>query len=77
MGLPFITGNDRYDLARRLVEIAREPGVLDRLRAAVRPPKSIALHGAEIEAIYADLLSSAPRAIAEPPASPAAIGGRD
>lgn len=51
-------GNDRYDLARRLVEVVREPKRLDRLRANVKPPKSIAEHTAEIEALYRDLLSS-------------------
>jgi glycosyltransferase involved in cell wall biosynthesis len=46
-------GNDRWDLSRRLVEIVREPGVLDRLRAGVRMPKGMAEHAAELEAVYA------------------------
>jgi hypothetical protein len=48
-------GNDRWDLARRIVEIVREPARLDRLRAGVRPPKSIAEHTTELEAEYAPL----------------------
>ena len=53
-------GNDRYDLARRLAECVREPTMLDRLRANVRPPKSIEDHAGEIETLYRDLLSSEP-----------------
>jgi glycosyltransferase involved in cell wall biosynthesis len=45
-------GNDRWDLARRLAGIVREPRVLDRLRAGVRPPKGMAEHAAELEAVY-------------------------
>lgn len=51
-------GNDRYDLARRLVEIVREPRTLDRLREGVRPPKSMPEHAREIETLYTGLLSS-------------------
>ncbi|VAX41266.1 hypothetical protein MNBD_PLANCTO03-443, partial [hydrothermal vent metagenome] len=51
-------GNDRYDLARRLAEVVREPTLLDRLRANVRPPKAIADHAGEMETLYRELLSS-------------------
>lgn len=50
-------GNDRYDLARSLAELVREPTVLDRVRANVRPPKSIAEHAVEMERLYRDLIS--------------------
>jgi hypothetical protein len=53
-------GNDRYDLARRLVECVRDPTLLDRLRANVTPPKTIEDHAAEVETLYRDLLSSGP-----------------
>jgi glycosyltransferase involved in cell wall biosynthesis len=49
-------GNDRYDLARRLAEIVREPRTLDEVRRNVRPPKGIAHHGAEMENLYRTLL---------------------
>ncbi|MFM9996348.1 MAG: glycosyltransferase [Phycisphaerales bacterium] len=45
-------GNDRYDLARRLTEIARAPEVLGSLRANVRPPRTIAAHAAEVVGVY-------------------------
>jgi glycosyltransferase involved in cell wall biosynthesis len=51
-------GNDRYDLARRLAEVVRNPHTLDALREGVRPPKSIAEHGAEIEELYRRLLAA-------------------
>jgi hypothetical protein len=50
-------GNDRWDLARRLAEVVHNPGVLDRLRAGARPPKSMAEHAAEIEHLYTGPLS--------------------
>lgn len=45
-------GNDRYDLARRIGEIVRDPGRLFELRRNVRPPKDISDHAAEMEALY-------------------------
>lgn len=45
-------GNDRADLARRLVEVIENPGVLATLRANVRPPKDIDEHAAELESVY-------------------------
>lgn len=45
-------GNDRFDLARTLVGLIREPATLGRLRAGVRPPKRIEEHAAEVEAVY-------------------------
>lgn len=51
-------GNDRYDLARRLVEVAREPWRLNALRAGVRPHESIEGHTAALELVYRDCVSS-------------------
>lgn len=45
--------NDHQDLARRLAEVVADPWMLSRLRANVRPPKSIEAHAAEMERIYA------------------------
>lgn len=45
-------GNDPYDLARRLVEVLREPWRLSRMRANVRPPKDMESHVLELERIY-------------------------
>ncbi|MBK7404152.1 MAG: glycosyltransferase [Phycisphaerales bacterium] len=64
-------GNDRYDLARRLAEVVREPTLLDAMRANVMAPKGIAEHAAELEAHYATLLS---RQVGRP-ATPAARVG--
>lgn len=52
--------NDRYDLARRLVEVARRPALVEQLRRNVRPPKDIGDHAAELESIYASCLPSRP-----------------
>ncbi len=46
-------GNDRYDLARRLGEIVRDPSRLFELRRNVRPPKDIGDHAVEMERLYA------------------------
>jgi glycosyltransferase involved in cell wall biosynthesis len=51
-------GNDRYDLARTLVRVIREPTILDRLRTRVKPPKSVAAHAQEMENVYAQCVSS-------------------
>jgi glycosyltransferase involved in cell wall biosynthesis len=48
-------GNDRYDLARRLVRVLREPGMLGRLRAGVRAPLGIARHARDLEDLYRSL----------------------
>ncbi len=50
-------GNDRWELARRLAGIAKNPVVLPALAANVRPPRSMADHAAELEQIYAERLS--------------------
>lgn len=50
-------GNDRWDLARRLAEVVRAPSVLTGLRSSVRPPKGIAEHASELEAVYLDRVS--------------------
>ncbi len=54
-------GNDRYDLARTLARVAREPWALTDLRAGVRPPKSMPEHAAEVEAVYAACMEEASR----------------
>jgi len=51
--------NDRYDLARRLAQVLREPELLTRLRANVRRPKEMSEHAAELEKLYSDPLPSA------------------
>ncbi len=48
-------GNDRFDLARRLGELIRTPGLVERLRSGVRPPKSIEEHAVEMAETYAAL----------------------
>jgi glycosyltransferase involved in cell wall biosynthesis len=50
-------GNDRWDLARRLAEIVRDPSELDRLRREVKPPLSMAGHTLELERLYSAPLS--------------------
>lgn len=49
-------GNDRFDLARRLAEVIREPTVLDRLRANVRAGKAMGAHAVEMESMYRGLI---------------------
>lgn len=46
-------GNDPADLARRLTEVARDPALVDRLRAGVVRPKTMREHVGEIERVYA------------------------
>src|SRR5690606_4361439 len=46
-------GNDPADLARCLASVIEQPETLARLREGVRPPKDIAAHAAELEAVYA------------------------
>lgn len=53
-------GNDRFDLARRLVEIVKDPQLLTRMRRNVRPPKDIDDHALELETLYGDCLPSRP-----------------
>ena len=52
--------NDRYDLARRLAQVARDPAVLVRLRQNVRPPKGIDAHAREMAELYQRLRAQAP-----------------
>jgi len=49
-------GNDRFDLARTLAGIAREPSRLFQLRRNVRPPRSMGEHAPEVERVYAECL---------------------
>lgn len=51
-------GNDRFDLARVLAGLIREPQRLTRLRAGVKPPKDIAEHARELESLYRACLCS-------------------
>lgn len=44
--------NDRFDLAGSIVRCVREPGLTERLRRGVRPPKTMAEHASELEPIY-------------------------
>lgn len=50
-------GNDRWDFARRLAEVARKPGRLAELRAGVKPPKTMGTHVSELEREYRNRLS--------------------
>lgn len=50
-------GNDRWDLARRLAEVIRRPGILAELRTGVRPPKTMSIHGTELEQEYRNRIS--------------------
>jgi len=49
-------GNDRCDLARALARVVREPELLVRLRANVRPPKPIEAHADEMAGLYSGLV---------------------
>ncbi len=55
--------NDRYDLARTLVSLTREPGLVDRVRAGVKKPKGMIEHATEMENLY----NSLPRGTGVPP----------
>ena len=55
-------GNDRCDLARTLARVVREPALLGRLRANVRPPKSIQAHAEEMGGLYSGLTAIEPAA---------------
>jgi glycosyltransferase involved in cell wall biosynthesis len=55
-GLLFV-GNHRWDLARRLAQVAGDPAVVSRLRAGVRPPRRMSEHAEELERLYAATLS--------------------
>jgi len=50
-------GNDRWDLARRLAGIAKDPACLTTFAANVAPPWSMTEHAATLEQIYTDRLS--------------------
>jgi glycosyltransferase involved in cell wall biosynthesis len=50
-------GNDRWDLARTLASIVRDPSCVARLRAGVRPPKGVRRHAAELEDVYSGRVS--------------------
>lgn len=51
-------GNDRYDLARQIVRAIREPGLVERLRSGVRPPKSMVEHAQEIEMVFHEVIKA-------------------
>ncbi len=50
--------NDRYDLARTLARLTREPQIIDQLRSHVTPPRSITTHAADMQNLYAQLIHS-------------------
>jgi glycosyltransferase involved in cell wall biosynthesis len=50
-------GNDRWDLARVLAWITRNPGEIARLRTGVHPPKDMAEHAIELEQMYGERIS--------------------
>jgi len=51
-GLLF-TANDRFDLASTLARCVEDPELVAGLRLRVRPPKSMAAHAGEMDALYA------------------------
>lgn len=51
-------GNDRYDLARQIVRAIREPGLIERLRSGVTPPKSMAEHGREMQMLMLEVINT-------------------
>ncbi len=54
-------GNDRFDLARTLVGLVKNPQLLTQMRRNVRPPKDIDEHARELETLYAGCLPSPSR----------------
>ena len=53
-------GNNRFDLARVLAGVIRNPRQLETLRRNVRPPKDIADHAGELSRLYQECVSSPP-----------------
>lgn len=47
--------NDRADLARAITRLSREDGLVERLRAGVRPPKSMPEHAREMARVYEEI----------------------
>jgi glycosyltransferase involved in cell wall biosynthesis len=45
-------GNDRFALAAAIARCVNEPAMVGRLRAGVRPPKTMAAHTLEMEPLY-------------------------
>ncbi len=66
-------GNDRYDLARQIVRAIREPGLIERLRSGVTPPKSMAEHGREMQMLMLEVINT--RTNHTDSRTPRAIGG--
>src|SRR5690606_18088241 len=58
--------NDRFDLARTLAKLIDEPELAGRLRAGVRPPKTMEAHAAELEQIYREGVCSEAAAAGAP-----------
>lgn len=54
-GLLF-TGNDRFDLAANLARVVADRTILPRLRAGVEPPRTVAAHVGDLEALYSECL---------------------
>lgn len=53
------TGNDRWDLARRIAGVVRAPGVLEGLRRGIGPVKTMRAHGGEVEALLGEVCGTA------------------
>jgi glycosyltransferase involved in cell wall biosynthesis len=66
-------GNDRFDLARTLVGLVKNPQLLTEMRRNVRPPKDIDDHARELETLYAGCL---PSSGSPPSTGPAGAGGQ-
>ncbi len=65
-GLTF-AGSDVDDLARQLDRLASEPGLLERMQAAIQAPRTFAEHAGEIESYY---LGTHPEVALAPPEGP-------
>jgi glycosyltransferase involved in cell wall biosynthesis len=51
-------GNDRFDLARTLAGIIKDPAILTELRQNVRQPRGMAEHARAMESLYNECLGS-------------------
>ncbi|MBX3377357.1 MAG: glycosyltransferase [Phycisphaeraceae bacterium] len=50
-------GNDRWDLARRIAEVTKDPMTVERLKHGIRQPKTVAEHVDELEQEYGSPVS--------------------
>lgn len=70
-------GNDRFDLARTLVRVIREPTLLARLRRNVTPPRSMADHVDRLERLYATASHRGPALQPDPSQAPSTAPADD